>query len=47
MNDEIYKKLIGWLNQAWFGLPDSTHLMDTIKAVYTIEEAKLLVGLTP
>lgn len=44
MNDKTYQKLIEWLNQAWFGLPDSKHLMDTIKAVYTAEEAELLIG---
>ncbi len=44
MNDKTYQKLINWLNQAWFGLPDSPHLMGVIKAVYTVEEAKLLTG---
>ncbi len=44
MNDKTYQKLIDWLNQAWFGLPDSPYLMDTIKAVYTTEEAELLTG---
>ncbi len=45
MKDKTYQKLIDWLNKAWFGLPDSIHLMDTIKAVYTVEEAELLVGI--
>ena len=45
MNNKIYQKLIDWLNLAWFGLPDSPHLMDTIKAVYSVEEAELLTGL--
>ncbi|MDA3916438.1 MAG: hypothetical protein PF690_05640 [Deltaproteobacteria bacterium] len=44
MNDKTYQKLVEWLNQAWFGLPDSEHLMDAIKAVYTTEEAELLIG---
>lgn len=44
MTDKIYQKLIDWLNLAWFGLPDSSHLLNTIKAVYTPEEAKLLIG---
>ena len=44
MNDEIYQNLIDWLNQAWFGLPDSPHLMDAVKAVYTPEEAAMLAG---
>ena len=44
MNDKTYQKLIDWLNQAWFGLTDSPYLMDTIKAVYTKEEAELLTG---
>lgn len=44
MNNEIYQKLIDWLNTAWFRLPDSSHLLDTIKAVYTVEEAEFLTG---
>jgi len=44
MNDNIYQKLIEWLNQAWFGLPDSPHLVNVVKAVYTEEEAVLLTG---
>lgn len=44
MNDKIYQELIDWLNTAWFGLPDSPYLLDTIKTVYTTEEARLLTG---
>jgi electron transport complex protein RnfB len=42
---EPYEKLIAWLRKAWWGLPDSEHLMPTIKAFFSPEEAKLLTGI--
>ncbi len=44
MTDNIHKDLINWLDQSWFGMPDSQYLMDAVKAVYTKEEAILLTG---
>lgn len=41
---KIYNKLIQWLNRAWFGLPDSEHLLPAIMAFYSPEEAELLTG---
>jgi len=43
--EEIYRKFIEWMDQAWFGLPKSAHLMPTIMAFYTPEEAELLTGM--
>jgi formate hydrogenlyase subunit 6/NADH:ubiquinone oxidoreductase subunit I len=42
---KVYVRLIEWLNKAWFGLPESEHLMPTVMAFYTPEEAALLTGL--
>jgi len=44
-NEEIYRKLIDWLNKAWWKLPESTSLMPSIKARYTPEEASFLTGM--
>jgi Na+-translocating ferredoxin:NAD+ oxidoreductase RNF subunit RnfB len=44
-NQEVYARLIEWLNGAWWGLPDSEHLMPTIMTFYTPEEAALLTGI--
>jgi hypothetical protein len=37
---ETYEKLIAWLRKAWWGLPDSEHLMPTIKAFFNPERRK-------
>jgi len=42
---EIYQELIDWLRKAWWGLPDSEHLMPTVRAFYNPEEAALLTGI--
>lgn len=42
---EIYQQLIDWLRKAWWGLPDSEHLMPTIQSFYNAEEAALLTGI--
>ena len=42
---DVYKRLIEWLNKAWWGLPESEHLMPTIMSFYTPEEAALLTGI--
>ncbi|MCP4668135.1 MAG: hypothetical protein GY849_17435, partial [Deltaproteobacteria bacterium] len=42
---EIYTRFIEWLNKTWWGLPESEHLMPTIMAFYTPEEAALLTGI--
>ena len=44
-NNEIYQQLIDWLRKAWWGLPDSEHLMPAIQSFYTPEEATLLTGM--
>ena len=43
--EKIYEGLVEWLRKAWWGLPDSEHLMPTMKAFYSPEEAALLTGL--
>ncbi len=43
--EKVYREFIDWLRKAWWGLPDSEHLMPTMKAFYTPEEAKLLTGI--
>jgi len=42
---EIYERLIDWLNQAWWKLPEADELMPLIMARYTPEEASLLTGM--
>ena len=44
-NEEIYRKFIGWLDKAWWKLPESKSLMPMIKARYTPEEAAFLTGI--
>ena len=44
-DQEVYRRFIKWLDKAWWGLPESDHLMPTIKAFYTPEEASLLTGI--
>ena len=44
-NKEVYECFIEWLNKAWWGLPESEHLMPSIMAFYTQEEAALLTGI--
>jgi len=44
-DDEVYTRFVDWLNKAWWGLPESEHLMPTIKHFYTPEEAALLTGI--
>ena len=41
----IYLKLIEWLKQSWYGVPDSEHLLPYVAARYTPEEAALLIGM--
>ena len=42
---EIYIKLIDWLKQSWYGVPDSDVLLPYVAARYTTEEAALLTGM--
>lgn len=45
MSEEaIYQSFIDWLNQTWWGLPESPELIPLIKARYTADEASLLTG---
>lgn len=44
-HEETYGNLVQWLRKTWWGLPDSTHLMPSVMAFYTPEEAKLLTGM--
>lgn len=41
---EIYSRFIDWLNKAWWQLPESEHLLPSIEAFFTPEEAALLTG---
>lgn len=44
LEDEIYSRFIDWLDKAWWRLPASEHLLPSIKAFFTREEAALLNG---
>jgi ferredoxin len=41
---EIYSRFIAWLDMGWWHLPASEHLLPSIKAFFTPEEAVLLTG---
>jgi ferredoxin len=41
---EIYSRFIAWLDTGWWHLPVSDHLLPSIKAFFTPEEAALLTG---
>ena len=41
---EIYSRFIAWLDKGWWHLPDSEHLLPSMKAFFTPEEAELLTG---
>jgi len=41
---EIYSRFIAWLDKGWWHLPASEHLLPSIKAFFTPEEAALLTG---
>jgi formate hydrogenlyase subunit 6/NADH:ubiquinone oxidoreductase subunit I len=43
--NEIYSRFISWLDKGWWHLPPSEHLLPSIKALFTPEEAALLTGL--
>ena len=43
--NEIYSRFIAWLDKGWWHLPASEHLLPSIKAFFTLEEADLLTGL--
>jgi len=45
LEKEIYQELIDWMRKAWWGLPESEHLMPTVQTFYNPEEAKLLTGI--
>ena len=42
---EVYQRLIDWLNQGWWQLPEADELMPLMMARYTPEEASLLTGM--
>ncbi len=44
-DQEVYVRFIEWLNKAWWGLPESVHLMPTVRAFYTPKEAALLTDI--
>jgi NAD-dependent dihydropyrimidine dehydrogenase PreA subunit len=44
-NEEVYTRFIEWLGKTWWRLPESEHLMPTVKAFYAPEEARLLTGM--
>jgi formate hydrogenlyase subunit 6/NADH:ubiquinone oxidoreductase subunit I len=43
--NEIYSRVIAWLDRGWWHLPASEHLLPSLKAFLTPEEAALLTGL--
>jgi hypothetical protein len=44
-DQEVYKRFIEWLGKTWWRLPKSEHLIPTVKAFYTPEEAELLTDM--
>jgi electron transport complex protein RnfB len=42
--NEIYTRFIDWMDKSWWHLPASEHLLPTIAAFFTPEEAELLTG---
>jgi hypothetical protein len=42
---EIYDRFVEWLQTSWFGVPESEHMMPTVQAQYTLEEAEFLTGM--
>jgi len=42
--NDIYSRFISWLDKGWWHLPASEHLLPSIKAFFTLEEAGLLTG---
>ncbi len=42
--NDIYSRFISWLDNGWWHLPASEHLIPSIKAFFTPEEAGLLTG---
>lgn len=44
-DQEVYIRFIEWLNKAWWTLRESEHLLPSIMAFYTPEEAALLTGI--
>jgi len=42
---EIYQRLIDWLNQGWYRFREADELMPLMMAMYTPEEASLLTGM--
>ncbi len=44
-DQQIYRSLIDWLKQTWWGMPEADELMPLMLATYTPEEAYLLTGM--
>lgn len=44
-DQEVYTRFIEWLGKTWWRLPKSEHLIPTVKAFYTPEEAELLTDM--
>lgn len=44
-DQEVYRRFIEWLRRAWWGLPESAHLMPAVSTMYTPDEAALLTGI--
>jgi len=44
--EEVYRRLIEWLKQGWWDLPEADELMPLMKARCTPEEAELLTGMS-
>jgi ferredoxin len=42
--EEVYSRFIAWLDKGWWHLPASEHLLPSIKAFFSEEEAALLTG---
>lgn len=44
-DNDVYEKFVQWLKKSWFGVPDSKHMMDAVKATYSPEDAAFLIGM--
>ena len=42
--EEIYLLFVKWLNNHWWKMPETDHLLPSFKTFFTVEEANLLTG---
>ena len=42
---EVYQRLINWMKNTWWGMPEGEELMPLMKATFTPEDAQFLIGM--